>query len=264
MRHAPTQPCSVRCGCEHMFVPASETIMDKASLEHLLARGVSVEKIAKRFGKHPSTVSYWMATHGLEAPNRDKHAAKGGIERDRLDVLVDKGMTIAEIAAEVGSSKGTVRHWMRKYGLRTMASQRVQTMRRAKEHGISEIDLVCPIHGQAKFVVEARGYYRCTRCRSRAVSKRRRKVKQILVDEAGGRCWLCGYDRYLGALEFHHLNPEEKRLAISYNGVTQSLVVLREEAAKCVLLCSNCHAEVEGGITALPATVLVGRSPKRH
>jgi transposase-like protein len=48
--------------------------MDKTSLEHLLARGTSGEKIARRFGKHPSTVSYWMAKHGLEAPNRDKHA----------------------------------------------------------------------------------------------------------------------------------------------------------------------------------------------
>ena len=32
-------------------------------------------------------------------------------------------MTIAEIAAEVGLSKATVRHWLGRYGLRTAASR---------------------------------------------------------------------------------------------------------------------------------------------
>jgi transposase len=41
--------------------------MDRGSLELLLGQGLSVEKIAKRFGKHPSTVSYWLAKHGLTA-----------------------------------------------------------------------------------------------------------------------------------------------------------------------------------------------------
>ena len=93
--------------------------MDRDSLTTLLARGLSVEKIARRFGKHPSTVSYWMEKYGLEAPNREKHAAKGGISRGRLEELVAAGMTIAEIAAEVGLSKTTVRHWLGRYGLKT-------------------------------------------------------------------------------------------------------------------------------------------------
>jgi transposase-like protein len=58
--------------------------MDKQSLQLLLGKGISVERIAKRFGKDPSTVSYWLKKHGLESPYREKHAPKGGIERDRL------------------------------------------------------------------------------------------------------------------------------------------------------------------------------------
>jgi len=53
--------------------------MDKASLELLLAQGLSVERIAKRFGKHPSTVSYWLAKHGLKAVGHEKHSARGGV-----------------------------------------------------------------------------------------------------------------------------------------------------------------------------------------
>jgi 5-methylcytosine-specific restriction endonuclease McrA len=76
-------------------------------------------------------------------------------------------------------------------------------------------------------------------------------VKRILVDEAGGRCVLCGYDRYLGALEFHHVNPSEKSFQLGMGGLTRSIASMRAEAAKCVLLCSNCHAEVEGGVVAV-------------
>jgi hypothetical protein len=35
--------------------------------------------------------------------------------------------------------------------------------------------------------------------------------------------------------------------------VTRSIASFREEIAKCVLLCSNCHAEVEAGVRSLPA-----------
>jgi 5-methylcytosine-specific restriction endonuclease McrA len=112
--------------------------------------------------------------------------------------------------------------------------------------------MTCRRHGETDFVVEGRGYYRCKRCRSESVANHRRKVKMILVQEAGGCCAICGYDRYVGALEFHHVDPAAKRLQISWNGVTQSLEVVRAEARKCVLLCSNCHAEVEGGAATLP------------
>jgi hypothetical protein len=85
-----------------------------------------------------------------------------------------------------------------------------------------------------------------------SVARRRRRVKAILVADAGGSCCICGYDRYLGALEFHHLDPGKKRFQISWNGVTQALDLVRAEARKCAPLCSNCHAEVEAGVTPLP------------
>jgi hypothetical protein len=73
-------------------------------------------------------------------------------------------------------------------------------------------------------------------------------MKEALVAEAGGACVLCGYSRYLGALEFHHLDPSAKRFAIAGRGFTRSFADARDEAKKCVLLCGNCHAEVEAGM----------------
>jgi hypothetical protein len=110
------------------------------------------------------------------------------------------------------------------------------------------MNMDCQRHGTAEFVLEGRGYYRCTRCRVEAVTRRRRRLKATLVEEAGGSCRLCGYSRYVGALEFHHLDPSQKAFGLSLGGMTRSLARARAEAQKCVLLCANCHAEVEGGL----------------
>jgi transposase/5-methylcytosine-specific restriction endonuclease McrA len=229
--------------------------MDAESLRLLLGQGLSVEKIARRFGKDPSTISSWMGQYGLEAVNREKHAAKGGIDQERLEKLVGAGMTIAEIATDVGLSKGTVRHWLRVHGLRTLNTRgrrSSEVARRGKDDGFLSVLMSCEHHGEAEFALEGRGYYRCKQCRTTAVVRRRRRVKAILVTEAGGGCVLCGYDRYVGALEFHHIDPADKRREISGYGVTLSLDAVRAEALKCVLLCSNCHAEVEAGVTTVP------------
>jgi hypothetical protein len=50
---------------------------------------------------------------------------------------------------------------------------------------------------------------------------------------------------------FHHLDPDEKLFELSRNVVTRSLRTAREEAAKCALVCANCHAEVESGYVVL-------------
>ena len=83
-------------------------------------------------------------------------------------------------------------------------------------------------------------------CRSSGAAQ---KLK--LVEEAGGRCELCGYDRWPGALHFHHRRPRDKAFALSQEGSYRALDRARAEAAKCALLCANCHAEVEGGFSAL-------------
>jgi len=232
--------------------------MDRASLELLLRQGLSLAEIGRRLGRHESTVAYWLAKHGLEGPGQGRHAPRGELHREDLQRLVESGATIGEIAEQLDRSKGTVRHWLKRYGLKTAipaGQRRSEGARAAWEAGLTRTAMACPSHGLAQYVLDARGYYRCTRCRSDAVSRRRRKVKEILVAEAGGACQLCGYARCLSALEFHHVDPGEKKFALSREGVTRSLSRARAEAEKCVLLCGNCHAEVESGTVALGPSV---------
>jgi hypothetical protein len=121
----------------------------------------------------------------------------------------------------------------------------------ARQSGHVEVSLLCPRHGEIVHVRDVRGYFRCRLCRQEAVVRRRRRVKEILVAEAGGRCMLCGYDRCLAALEFHHVDPASKAFGVAQNGMARSIERLRAEVRKCVLLCSNCHAEVESGMTSI-------------
>ena len=225
-------------------------LMDAEILEDYLRRGLSLDAIGQLTGRHPSTVGYWVKRHGLSAVHRDRHAPKGGVARSTLEGLVGEGLSTREIATRLGLSQSTIRHWLRKYGLRTHRARRENSRGTRGVHVDRQI-MTCPRHGATEFWLEQRGIYRCLRCRSEAVARRRRKLKTILVPEAGGRCILCGYDRYVGALQFHHRDDEAKEFELSARGVTRSLEAVRREAAKCVLLCANCHAEVEAGIVSV-------------
>jgi 5-methylcytosine-specific restriction endonuclease McrA len=121
-----------------------------------------------------------------------------------------------------------------------------------------EVKRRCKTHGITYFILEGRGYYRCKACRKERVAQWRRRAKLRLVAEAGGKCVLCGYDRYPGALHFHHVDPAQKRFGLGARGRARAIASLREEAAKCVLLCSNCHAEVEWGMVKLDLGTIDG------
>lgn len=108
----------------------------------------------------------------------------------------------------------------------------------------------CKNHGETEFVLEGRGYYRCKKCRSESVQKRRDKLKQNAVQYKGGKCEKCGYNKCIAALEFHHRDPTKKDFAISYKGYTRSWASVTKELDKCDLLCSNCHKELHHSAVA--------------
>jgi hypothetical protein len=203
-------------------------------------------------------VAYWVNKHGLMSQHRSRHISRGGIEEDYLRSLVELGLSVREIAARCGLSATSVRYWLRRFALET------QPARYSRRGGLKPDEILreCRVHGWSAFRRVGRlGGYRCARCSTTRIARRRRRLKEILLAEAGGACRLCGYDRYAGALQFHHLDPGRKTFQLAARGMTRSLSLLREEAKKCVLLCANCHAEVEGGITTLPADDLPGTGP---
>jgi hypothetical protein len=175
-------------------------------------------------------------------------AHKGPPERPALEALVGRGATLQQMSEHLDRSIATIRYWLRKWGITR------PDCRRSDIDPITApllIDRACPKHGLVSFRLDPRGSYRCKLCRQEHVADRRRRVKRILVREAGGCCRLCGYRRCIAALHFHHLDPTEKQFALASDGLTRSIADARAEGSKCVLLCANCHAEVEAGLARI-------------
>ena len=67
------------------------------------------------------------------------------------------------------------------------------------------------------------------------------------IEYLGGKCAICGYDKCLRALSFHHIDPSTKSFGISGNHCL-SWEKIKNELDKCILLCSNCHMELEDNL----------------
>lgn len=101
--------------------------------------------------------------------------------------------------------------------------------------------VLCKKHGLTKSLGIKRE--RCSKCNVEKVTLRRAKLKQLSIDYKGGCCNICGYKKYIGALEFHHIDPSVKEHGLTSSN-TNSWDRVKIELDKCVLLCANCHREV--------------------
>lgn len=70
----------------------------------------------------------------------------------------------------------------------------------------------------------------------------RKNNKKRAIEYKGGKCIKCGYDKCYAAMDFHHINKNDKDFDISKN-CNLSFEKIKEELDKCVILCSNCHRE---------------------
>jgi hypothetical protein len=97
---------------------------------------------------------------------------------------------------------------------------------------------VCGETNRSKFYGKMKS--KCYKCHGDHLEEYRLQVRDEALAYKGGKCEHCGYDKYKGALEFHHKDPTQKdpQGLRKYNRTK-----LFAELDKCVLLCANCHRE---------------------
>lgn len=98
------------------------------------------------------------------------------------------------------------------------------------------------------------GYHLNQKIRLRVNRKRREdrlRAMEFLKIKCGGKCKICGYSKCLKALDFHHINPNNKIESINILLKRYSFSKAQKEIKKCVLLCCRCHREVHEGIVHL-------------
>lgn len=68
-----------------------------------------------------------------------------------------------------------------------------------------------------------------------------RKIKEKAVQYKGNCCVQCGYQKHYAALQFHHINPNEKDISWTKLRL-RSWDKIQYELDKCILVCANCHS----------------------
>lgn len=148
-----------------------------------------------------------------------------------------------QIAKETNKGVSTIKYWFNKYNLKTLRQQRKVTNTKICPHCKKEksLDEFYKRRGNQPSVY-------CKQCTKIQALTRQQNFKKQCLDYKGGKCLSCDYNNYQGALEFHHLDPNEKEFDLSsvkHNSFNEKI---KEELDKCILLCSNCHKEIHGGL----------------
>jgi len=167
-----------------------------------------------------------------------------------------QGKSIDQIVHLVGASQGSVSAWVRDVKLteeqkRALAHRSVKHLIKGRKKGV--VSKRRAKMGEAAWEI----YQKNRQAKAALVNKethnslwwrhKRRELKEKLVRYKGGKCVLCGYNKYLSALEFHHKDPLKKEFTISsYNSINFEKV--RKEVDKCELLCNRCHTEIHEDI----------------
>ena len=82
--------------------------------------------------------------------------------------------------------------------------------------------------------------WKCKKCRKKYIKNRSEIIKQKCLDYKGcNKCSKCGYDKYVGAIDFHHINT--KTFEINSIGSLDFCDIHKKELDKCETICSNCH-----------------------
>lgn len=79
------------------------------------------------------------------------------------------------------------------------------------------------------------------------LQKSRNLRKEEMVYVMGDKCQLCGYNKCIKALEFHHIDPKEKDFTFN-KAKSKSWEVTNLELQKCILVCANCHREIHDNL----------------
>ena len=187
------------------------------------------------------------------------------MDKPTLETYVSQGLSLGQISKITNKSRTSIRHWLKKFDLKTKNKSFKEQPRTKSIILINDIQFKkCPkCEGvknlQNEFYTSKNGDVHgwCKPCNNKITYEKQLARKVECVKYKGGKCIVCNYDKYIGALDFHHINPEEKEFNIAQLR-SYSLEFLTKELNKCVLLCKNCHAEVHHGLVDLKEQIKIG------
>lgn len=182
------------------------------------------------------------------------------MKHETLKKHLDSGLSLNQITKLENKSLTTVRYWVKKHKLKPNFKnfkEEVFNKPGNLEKENTKTKKYCP---NCDRTYDRKNFYQrrgikgssvyCKECTSKQTLDRTKKLKLQMVEYKGGRCQNpnCavpgGYNKCMGALEFHHINPKEKDFSPSKLKRYKFNEVVKKELDKCMLLCANCHREI--------------------
>lgn len=241
----------------------------EGSIIKLRSEGKSVLDISKTLSCSKGTVSHYINKHGLGGIKVKRKVKNDGeliadVDKEIITKIIkyrEESKTYGEILTLIEISKDKLKRICRIYGVnghvarnnKVITTELIDKIRESYLE-LRNYRLVANKYGISKTTV---GKY-CSDLvtKNTDLEKRKLKVKYVndfrkkrkleLINYKGGKCQICGYYKSSRALQFHHINPDEKDFTIS--GKNYSWDKMVKEVDKCILLCGNCHSEVHDEI----------------
>lgn len=164
------------------------------------------------------------------------------MDKQLLQLAVSEGLSTRKIAANFEVSQATIKHWLKKYQLKTQLSITI-----CEEYNYKRCS-------QCKELKQKKEFYKkhknkstlssiCKDCSNQNTVKKMITTKLRMMEYKGNQCARCKLtveESHYSVFDFHHNDPKEK---------DKSLVQMRSyswekittELDKCSLLCANCH-----------------------
>jgi predicted transcriptional regulator len=166
------------------------------------------------------------------------------MEKEVIEKLVNKGLSQRQIAKELSCSQTTVKHWIKKYQLKTVNVKTNYVELKDDEKYCYQCETIknrsdfYSKHQEGKDL-----QHQCKFCANKQKVDRGRIVKIKMIEYKGSECEHCSLklkNSHPAVYDFHHMDPNEKD--INFTSVKYwKWEKIVDELDKCNLLCSNCH-----------------------
>lgn len=171
---------------------------------------------------------------------------------EKYKELIDKKYSHRQIAKELNISNSLAYKDLKKFNLKTVhiANKPIPTYKSGyKWCSGCKASLRLNNFG----LVTNKEYHlsQCKKCKSDKKNIRRNNSKKAAVEYKGGKCCICGFCKYIGSLDFHHVDQSTKDFSFSDRRISD-IEKIKPELDKCVLVCRNCHGMIHAGIIPNP------------
>lgn len=175
----------------------------------------------------------------------------------KIESLYSEGNSLNLISKDLNISKATVSYYINKAGLSRYSMPVIITetllnkMQEDYDSGLTLTEISKKYKIALGRLQEIKRHLPKNLSGYEILKSRRCRIKEELIKHKGGKCEVCGYNKCLSALEFHHLNPKEKDFSIAQTTTYKNMDLLKSEIDKCILVCANCHREIHAGLVNL-------------